>query len=41
MAAVRPLVRGFQHLVGSEALRAAVRAAERAERSAPRPLAGG
>jgi hypothetical protein len=29
IAAVRPLVRGFQHLLGTEALRAAVRAAER------------
>ena len=30
VAAVRPLVRAFQHLVGTEALRAAVRSAERA-----------
>ncbi len=30
VAAVRPLVRGFQHLIGTEALRAAVRRAERA-----------
>ena len=28
IAAVRPLVRGFQHLIGTEALRAAVRRAE-------------
>jgi hypothetical protein len=28
VAAVRPLVRGFQHLIGSEALRAAARRAE-------------
>jgi hypothetical protein len=28
VAAVRPLVRGFQHLIGSEALRAATRRAE-------------
>ena len=30
MAAIRPLVRAFQHLIGTEALRAAVRSAERA-----------
>ena len=30
VAAVRPLVRGFQHLIGSEALRAAARRAEAA-----------
>jgi hypothetical protein len=29
LASVRPLIRGFQHLVGSDALAAAVRAAER------------
>jgi len=32
VAAVRPIVRSFQHLVGSEGIRAAVRRAEQADR---------
>ncbi len=42
LAAVRPVVRAFQNLVGSEGIGAAVRRAERRARSAPvRPADGG
>jgi hypothetical protein len=37
LATVRPLVRGFHHLIGSDGIAAAVSRAEHAERSAPAP----